>query len=116
MGLKIIEMGEARDALELACDDPRACRSATPAPPSVTPVRLPPGRARLATRPSETGSPEIKNAIGIVEEVFFAIRAAGSDMANIKSTLRSTKSAAIAGSRSSSTPQWYSTVTFRPSV
>jgi hypothetical protein len=30
------------------------------------PVALPPGRARLATRPSLTGSSPIPNAIGIV--------------------------------------------------
>ena len=32
----------------------------------MTPVRLPPGRARLATRPSLTGSSVTLNTIGIV--------------------------------------------------
>ena len=36
------------------------------------PVRLPPGRARLATRPAPTGSPTIATTIGIVEVAFFA--------------------------------------------
>jgi hypothetical protein len=60
MGLKIIEMGEARDALELACDDPsrvvllrpryhrprrrtaKSCDEFAPSHPS-----LPKGRPRL---------------------------------------------------------------------
>jgi len=33
----------------------------------VTPVALPPGRLKLATRPSATGSPPIPNTIGIVD-------------------------------------------------
>ena len=44
---------------------------------SLTPVRLPPGRARLATRPSLTGSPPLKKTIGIVEVAVFAASAAG---------------------------------------
>jgi hypothetical protein len=36
------------------------------------PVRLPPRRARLATRPSSTGSVPTTNTIGIVEVAFFA--------------------------------------------
>src|SRR5262245_39894730 len=31
----------------------------------VTPVMLPPGRFKLATRPNSTGSPPIENTIGI---------------------------------------------------
>ena len=41
-----------------------------------TPVRLPPGRARLATRPAATRSPTAKT-IGIVEVALFAASAAG---------------------------------------
>ena len=41
-------------------------------------MRLPPGRARLATRPSSTGSPPTMKTIGIVEVAFFAASAAGS--------------------------------------
>src|SRR5204862_7972770 len=43
----------------------------------VTPVRLPPGRARLATRPSATGSPQPVKTIGIVEVAAFAARDCG---------------------------------------
>ncbi len=38
----------------------------------VMPVRLPPGRARLATRPSATGLVPTLKTIGIVEVVLFA--------------------------------------------
>jgi hypothetical protein len=38
----------------------------------LTPVRLPPGRAKLATRPSSTGSPPVSKTIGIVEVAFLA--------------------------------------------
>ena len=42
------------------------------------PVRLPPGWARLATRPSPPGSRSLTKATGIVEVAFFAACAAGS--------------------------------------
>src|ERR1700738_3782080 len=38
----------------------------------LTPGRVPPGRWRLATRPSSTGSPPVRRTIGIVEVAFFA--------------------------------------------
>src|SRR5436305_2270114 len=66
----------------------------------LTPVRLPPGRARLATSPSATGSPPCLQTIGIVEVALFAATAEGGVLAMIKSTLRPTRSAANAGSRS----------------
>ena len=66
----------------------------------LTPVRLPPGRARLATSPSPTGSAPLLKTIGIVEVAFFAASAESGLPAIIKSTLRPTKSAAKAGSRS----------------
>ena len=43
------------------------------------PVRLPPGRARLATKPYPTASPLVKT-IGIVDVAFFAACAAGSPL------------------------------------
>jgi hypothetical protein len=43
----------------------------------LTPVRLPPGRERLATRPVATGSPPLVKTIGIVEVAFFAAKAEG---------------------------------------
>ena len=39
---------------------------------TLKPVRLPPGRARLATRPNATGSPPAMKTIGIVEVALFA--------------------------------------------
>ena len=41
------------------------------------PVRLPPGRARLATRPAATGSLPPRKTIGIVEVALFAASAEG---------------------------------------
>jgi ABC-type uncharacterized transport system substrate-binding protein len=38
----------------------------------LTPVRLPPGRARLATRPNSTGSVPLLKTIGIVEVALLA--------------------------------------------
>ena len=40
------------------------------------PVTLPPGRARLATRPAPTGSPAFVITMGIVVVAFFAANAA----------------------------------------
>ena len=40
-----------------------------------TPVRLPPGRDRLSTTPSATGSPPISKTIGIVVVADFAASA-----------------------------------------
>jgi hypothetical protein len=72
-----------------------------PSSPSwLTPVRLPPGRARLAISPSLTGSPPCLKTIGIVEVALFAANAEGGVGATIKSTSRPTRSAANAGSRS----------------
>ena len=67
----------------------------------LTPVRLPPGWARLATRPAATGSPPIMETIGIVEVALFAASDERSPpLAAIPSTLRPTGSAANAGRRS----------------
>ena len=43
----------------------------------LTPVRLPPGRFRLATRPSLTGSKPTTNTIGMVVVAALAATAAG---------------------------------------
>src|SRR6516165_9685476 len=66
----------------------------------VTPVRLPPGRAKLATRPRSTGSEPLMNTTGIVGVASFATLAEGIASAAITSTLRPTRSAANAGSSS----------------
>ena len=64
------------------------------------PVALPPGRARLATRPSLTGSSAARKTIGIVVVAALAAIAAAVPMAAITATCRRTNSAASAGSRS----------------
>src|SRR5262245_17632230 len=65
------------------------------------PVRLPPGRAKLATRPSLTGSSAARKTMGIVVVVALAANAAGGPpVAAITATLRPISSAASAGNRS----------------
>jgi hypothetical protein len=66
---------------------------------TVSPVRLPPGRARLATIPVTTGSAIAAKTIGIVFVAFFAIVALAAVM--IMSNLELTNSAANSRRRSS---------------
>src|SRR5262249_28746767 len=66
----------------------------------LTPVTLPPGRFKLATRPNLIGSFPVVNTIGTVEVAAFAASAAGVVVAANTVTLRPTRSAASAGSRS----------------
>src|SRR5438094_329825 len=80
------------------------------------PVAFPPGRARLATRPSLTGSVMIGMTIGIAVVACLAATAAWL-LATMTSTLRRTKSAARPGRRSSlPSAHRYSMLTFRPST
>jgi hypothetical protein len=66
-----------------------------------TPVMLPPGLARVATRPVSTGSAARHRTIGIVEVAFFAaIAVFVPPPVAITSILRPTRSAAMAGSLS----------------
>ena len=65
----------------------------------LTPVRLPPGRFKLVTRPSCTGSKPVSNTIGIVLVATLAATASAL-FAAITVTWRRTRSAANAGSRS----------------
>ena len=67
----------------------------------VSPVTLPPGRARVATNPRPTGSPPVAMTIGMLVVAFFAARAAGLPAVTTTSTLRRTSSSANVGSRSS---------------
>src|SRR5713226_9762671 len=77
------------------------------------PVTLPPGRLRLATRPSSTGLLLVVKTMGIVVVAAFAMRLAGVLVAAITVTRRRTRSAARAGSRSYwPSAQRYSIVTF----
>src|SRR5262249_43475255 len=64
------------------------------------PVRLPPGRARLATRPCLTGSSDTPNTMGIVVVAPLAASAVAKPAAvTITATCRRTSSAARSGSR-----------------
>src|SRR5579872_5020892 len=78
---------------------------------------LPPGRAKLETRPVSTGAPAVANTIGITDVACFAARVGGVLWVRIMLTLRWTNSAAIAAKRSvCPSAQRYSMMTLRPSV
>ena len=66
----------------------------------LTPVTLPPGRLRLATRPSLTGSPPVAKTIGIVVVAALAASAEGVSAARSRPPAGEPRSAASAGSRS----------------
>src|SRR5262249_48371069 len=87
-------------------------------PKKLMPVALPPGRARLATRPNLTGSSPTPNTIGIVEVAALAASEAGLlPGVAITATRRRTRSAMSDGKRSYwPSSQWYSTITFWPST
>src|SRR5262245_22726643 len=71
-------------------------------PPVVSPVILPPGRARLLTRPALMGSLTDVKTIGIVLVAFLAARAGPApSVATRTSTLRPISSVARSASRSS---------------
>ncbi len=78
------------------------------------PVTLPPGRAKLATKPLATGSLPIANTMGITD---VACLTAGTAVPTVTMTLTfsSTNSAAIAAKRSLSA-QRYSIATVRPLI
>src|SRR5215469_16551886 len=63
------------------------------------PVTLPPGRGRLATRPTPTGSCEIGKTIGMTDVTSFAATAAVPAV-TMTSTLSRTNSATISEKRS----------------
>jgi hypothetical protein len=59
------------------------------------PVTLPPGLARLATRPVPTGSPAVAKTIGMTNVACFAARTGGVECVTMTSTLSRTNSAAM---------------------
>ena len=84
---------------------------------SVRPVMLPPGRAKLATKPSLTGSWLFPMTIGMVRVACCAARIVGEVAVRITSTGRWTSSAARSGSRSNlPSADRNSMDTFRPST
>ena len=84
----------------------------------VIPVMLPPGRARLATRPVSTGSAAtLPVTIGMVAVACLAAKLAGVPDATMRSTFSPTSSAASSGSRSSrSSEKRYSMRMLSPST
>ena len=64
------------------------------------PVALLPGRARLVTRPSLTGSSATKKTMGIEVVAFPAAIEAGPPPLTMSATRRRTRSAASSGNRS----------------
>src|SRR5882724_6140868 len=81
----------------------------------VTPVRLPPGRARLTTKPVVTASQALMT-IGTVRVAFLAATIASSPIARMTSTFASTSSRARRGSSPGRpSAKRYSTVTSLPS-
>jgi hypothetical protein len=83
----------------------------------LTPVALPLGRLKLATRPSWTGSSPMVNTMGIVVVAALAAKAEGLSVATSITTCRRTSSAASAGKRSSwPSAKRYSIATLRPAV
>src|SRR5262249_36565931 len=65
----------------------------------LTPVALPPGRLKLATRPYWTGSDPLVNTMGIVAVAAFAAEAGGLSGATSIGTFRRTRSGARTGKR-----------------
>jgi hypothetical protein len=81
------------------------------------PVTLPPGRARLATRPLPTGSPATANTIGITDVACLAATTGAVAPVTMTSTLGRTNSAAISAKRSyRPSAHRYSIATVRPSI
>src|SRR5215469_16874914 len=81
------------------------------------PVKFPPGRARLSTRPSLAGSSAATKRIGIVAVAALAANAAGTVAVAIAATRRRARSLASAGNLSISfSPERYKTDTFSPST
>src|SRR5262245_17186935 len=82
-----------------------------------TPVTLPPGRLRLETRPSSTGSAPVANTIGIVAVAALAASAAGGPNVRMRATGSATSAAANAGSRSKRpSAERYLIARLRPSI
>src|SRR6266446_2796379 len=82
-----------------------------------SPVTLPPGRARLATRPVPTGSPAVAKTIGMTDVACFAATTAAVPAVTMTLTLSRTNSAAISAKRSlRPSAQRYSIAKVRPSI
>ena len=69
-------------------------------PNVLMPVTLPPGRARLATKPCSTASPTANMTIGIVDVACISARIGGVPLPMSRSGLRSRTSATASAMRS----------------
>ena len=84
---------------------------------TLTPVALPPGRLKLLTRPSWTGSKPLANTMGIVAVAAFAANAEPWSVTTSIVTCRRTSSVAITGKRSCwPSAKRYSIATLRPAA
>ena len=85
---------------------------------TLIPVALPPGRARVETRPSLTGSSPTPNTIGIVVVAALAAIAVWVPPGVAITVTRQLTMSAISAGKRSYWPrnQWYSTLTFWPST
>ena len=93
------------------------CFADSSASGNVTPVTFPPGRARLATRPSSSALGTSNMTTGTVADARFAARTAATPIATTTSTLRRTSCVASVGSCSSVSPMPLgSSATFWPST
>src|SRR5262249_10506452 len=93
-----VGLSDMRTAMSLAFGT-TACRNSTPltirsASKLVTPVTLPPGRARLSTSPKPTGSAGRTMTIGMVAVARLAARTAGVVSATMTSGFSATSSVA----------------------
>jgi hypothetical protein len=79
------------------------------------PVTLPPGWARLATKPPPTGSLAKAKTMGTVDVAFFTMGTEGPSV-RMTSTGNRTNSAAISASRAGPFDQRCSNATVRPSI
>ena len=71
----------------------------------VKPVMLPPGRARLATKPCPTGSMTRENTMGMVRVACFNAATTGDPLATMTSGAEFTSSVACACIRDTSPPE-----------
>ena len=93
-GIVLVERTATRDTFGSTCFTSSSRLPASVLLRSVVPVMLPPGRARLVTKPLATGSFATAMTIGIVRVAFLAARVAWLPATMMMATLRSTSSLA----------------------
>src|ERR1043166_2641869 len=76
-GLAGFQSTATREIFGIACLSSPSRLASSSGPRTVMPVTLPPGRARLATRPLRTGSPTEAMTTGMVDVACLAAKAPG---------------------------------------